>query len=194
MTFVISLLTYKKYTKSVLFAHYKHNVAYFWCNIIDILMTNISVYNWNKNCFSLHDYLPWTIFPKNRIISFIRLAMKKNRCFFNTLLSCEFFLFFVRYRIRSPEVNIQLLLLWFLLSPLNHRKVAYINNFKESTMGCGTCFYTVFFTADTMESIATYLECAAAHKINIWNLYFYIHHTPKNGVFITRILIQSTIA
>ena len=44
LTFVISLLTYKKYTKSVLFAHYKHNVAYFWCNIIDILMTNISVY------------------------------------------------------------------------------------------------------------------------------------------------------
>ena len=56
----------------------------------------------------------------------------------------SFFLFFVYYRNRSPEVDIPLLFLWFLLSPLNHRKVAYINNFKESTMGCGTCFYTVF--------------------------------------------------
>jgi len=30
------------------------------------------------------------------------------------------FLLLARYRIRSPEANIQLLLLWFLLSPLNY--------------------------------------------------------------------------
>ena len=108
--------------------------------LIDILMANISVCKWNKTSVSLHDYLPWTIFQKNRINSFIRHAIKRNKYFFNTLSSCEFFLFFVYYRNRSPEVDIPLLFLWFLLSPLNHRKVAYINYFKESTIGCGTCF------------------------------------------------------
>ena len=102
---------------SFFFAYYKYKSLICWCNIIDILMTNISVYKWNKTCFSLHDYLPWTIFQKNCIISLIRNAMKHNWYFLNTLLSYEFFLFFVRYRIRSPEVNIQLLLCDFYYLP-----------------------------------------------------------------------------
>ena len=109
-----------------------------WCNIIDILMANVSVYKWNKTSFSLHDYLPLTIFQKKCIISLIRNAIKRNWYFFNTLLSCEFFLFFVRYRIRSPEVNIQLLLLWFLLSPLNY---IILKNQSYQRGSCDHSFY-----------------------------------------------------
>ena len=109
-----------------------------WCNIIDILMANVSVYKWNKTSFWLHDYLPLTIFQKKCIISLIRNAIKRNWYFFNTLLSCEFFLFFVRYRIRSPEVNIQLLLLWFLLSPLNY---IILKNQSYQRGSCDHSFY-----------------------------------------------------
>ena len=106
--------------------------------MIDILMANISVCKWIKNSLSLQDYLPLTIFQKNRIISFIRHAIKRNWYFFNTLLSCEFFLFFVRYRIRSPEVNVQLLLLWFLLSPLNY---IILKNQSYQRGSCDHSFY-----------------------------------------------------
>ena len=106
--------------------------------LIDILMANISVCKWNKTSVSLHDYLPWTIFQKNRIISFIRHAIKRNKYFFNILSSCEFFLFFVWYRIRSPEVNIPLLLLWFLLSPLNY---IILKNRSYQWGSCDHSFY-----------------------------------------------------
>ena len=106
--------------------------------LIDILMANISVCKWNKTSFSLHGYLPWTHFQKNRTISFIRHAIKRNWYFFNTILSCEFFLFFVQYKIHSPEVNIQLLLLWFLLSPLNY---IILKNRSYQWGSCDHSFY-----------------------------------------------------
>ena len=57
-----------------------------------------------------------------KIASFPLFAMRSSAIDIFSIPYCRasFFLFFVRYKIRSPEVNIQLLLLWFLLSPLNY--------------------------------------------------------------------------
>ena len=110
-----------------------------WCNIIDILMANVSVYKWNKTSFSLHDYLPWIFFF--RTIALIpSIAIQSSAInIFQYLIVVRFtFLFLVRYRIRSPEVNIQLLLLWFLLSPLNY---IILKNQSYQRGSCDHSFY-----------------------------------------------------
>ena len=128
-----------------------------WCNIIDILMANVSVYKWNKTSFSLHDYLPLTIFSEKVHYFLNSQCNQAQLILFQYLIVMWVFLFFVRYRIRSPEVNIQLLLLWFLLSPLNYIIL------KNQSYQRGSCDHS-FFRSQWVEQK---LKCNLCSKFHI---------------------------
>ena len=94
-----------------------------------------------------------------KIASFPLFAMQSSaiNIFSIPYRRASFFLFFVWYRIRSPEVNIPLLLLWFLLSPLNYIIL------KNRSYQWGSCDHS-FYRSQWVEQK---LKCNLCSKFHI---------------------------
>ena len=114
-------------------------LAICWCNTLDILITNKNTCKLKRNI--IFHYMIISLGPFSRkfaLFSLSAVQYSATDTFCISYCRASFFLFFVHYRNRSPEVNIQLLLLWFLLSPLNY---IILKNQSYQRWSCDHSFY-----------------------------------------------------